>query len=113
MNKVVNRYLTQSMLLIAALTVLTALYLWLTGSLGAMVAPLCIVVVFQLVACLAYGLIWQSVAASSTASLPTLYLTASGARMFAGVVWCWASCSCRTTRQPSVSLSSRSLYIIL
>ena len=86
MNRVVNRYLTQSILLIVALTLLTASFLWLRGSLGAMAAPLCIVVVFQLVACLTYGLVWQSVAASSTASLPTLYLTASGARMFAGVV---------------------------
>lgn len=76
----------QSMLLIAVLTLLAVLFIWTTGSVTGMTVPLCIVVVFQLVACIAYGLLWKSVATSSVASLPTLYLTASGLRMFAGVV---------------------------
>ena len=48
--------------------------------------------VFQLVACIAYAFVWKAVAASSTESLPTLYLTASGCRMFAGIVTVLAYC---------------------
>ena len=86
MNKVVNTYLMQSTALVLLLTLIATAYLWLRGDGVQMAGPLGIVVVFQLVACWAYGLVWKSVVSSSTASLPTFYLAASGFRMFVAIV---------------------------
>ena len=91
-NKVVNTYLRQSISLIAGLTLLFLLYINVWGSADIMTVPLCISAVFQLVACLIYGFVWKKVASSSPGSLPTLYMTASGCRMFAGIVTVLAYC---------------------
>ena len=91
-NKVVNTYLRQSISLIAGLTLLFLLYINVWGSADVMTVPLCISAVFQLVACLIYGFVWKKVASSSPGSLPTLYMTASGCRMFAGIVTVLAYC---------------------
>jgi hypothetical protein len=85
MNKVVNTYIMQSMLLIGLLTLLAIGYLWQREDSGTLVMPLSVVVVFQLVTSMAYALAWRAVASASTASLPTFYMAASGLRMFAGV----------------------------
>jgi len=82
---VVNTYLMQSICLLAVLTglFLSAKMLWFS-QLPA-VGAICIAVVFQLVACLAYSLGWKKVLAVSVASLPTFYMAASALRMFAGI----------------------------
>ena len=86
MNKIVNTYIMQSIGLIALLTLVTLFIVWKWGNPSVAEVPLVVVVVFQLVACITYGLVWSSVARSSLASLPTLYLAASAMRMFAGIV---------------------------
>ena len=86
MNKLVNTYLVQSTLLIVLLTLISITYVWGAGVGVMAVTPLCITIVFQLLACLGYGLLWKYVASSSTASLPTFYMAASGMRMLAAVV---------------------------
>lgn len=86
MNKIVNTYIMQSIGLIALLTLITLACVWAWGNVGMVAGPLALVVVFQLVACVAYGLIWKSVARTSLASLPTLYMAASAIRMFAAIV---------------------------
>ena len=86
MDKLVNTYLVQSTLLIVLLTLITIACLWGWGAGHMSVMPLCVVVVFQLLTCWTYGLVWKSVAHASTSSLPTFYLAASGMRMFAAVV---------------------------
>lgn len=91
-SKIVNTYLMQSMLLIALLTVLSFAWMWLTGNAANMLVAVCISAVFQLVACMAYGFLWKTVAASSQDSLPTLYMSASGFRMLAGVITVLAFC---------------------
>lgn len=91
-NKVVNTYLRQSISLIVGLTLLFLLYINVWGGADVMTVPLCISAVFQLVACLIYGFVWKIVASSSPGSLPTLYMTASGCRMFAGIVTVLAYC---------------------
>lgn len=83
---VVNTYLKQSICVIAGITLLALLLAHLNGGMEQMVTPLCISIVFQLVACIAYGLIWKWVSATSPASIPTLYMAASAFRMFAAVV---------------------------
>ena len=93
MNKnVVNTYLRQSICLIAGLTLLALLYVNLKGDMELMTLPICISAVFQLVACIAYGLVWKWVASSSPASLPTLYMAASAFRMFVAIVIVLAYC---------------------
>ena len=89
---VVNTYLRQSICLIAGLTLLALLYVNLKGDMGLMTMPICISAVFQLVACVAYGLVWKWVSSSSPASLPTLYMAASAFRMFAAIVIVLAYC---------------------
>ena len=86
MNKIVNTYIMQSIGLIALLTLVTLACVWAWGNVGMVAGPLALVVVFQLVACVAYGLVWKSVARTSLASLPTLYMAASAIRMFAAIV---------------------------
>ena len=86
MNKIVNTYIMQSIGLIALLTLVTLACVWAWGNVGMAAGPLALVVVFQLVACVAYGLVWKSVARTSLASLPTLYMAASAIRMFAAIV---------------------------
>ena len=83
---VVNTYLKQSICVIAGITFLALLLAHLIGGMEQMVTPLCISIVFQLVACIAYGLVWKWVSATSPASIPTLYMAASAFRMFAAVV---------------------------
>lgn len=83
---VVNTYLKQSICVIAGITFLALLLANLIGGMEQMVTPLCISIVFQLVACIAYGLVWKWVSATSPASIPTLYMAASAFRMFAAVV---------------------------
>ncbi|SFW34196.1 hypothetical protein SAMN02910409_1667 [Prevotellaceae bacterium HUN156] len=83
---VVNTYLKQSICVIAGITLLALLLANLNGGMEQMVTPLCISIVFQLVACIAYGLVWKWVSATSPASIPTLYMAASAFRMFAAVV---------------------------
>ena len=91
-NKIVNTYLRQSICLIVGLTLLFLLYMNVWGNADVMTVPIVVSAVFQLVACIAYAFVWKAVAASSTESLPTLYLTASGCRMFAGIVTVLAYC---------------------
>jgi hypothetical protein len=91
-KNVVNTYLRQSICLIAGLTLLALLYVNLKGDMGLMKMPIFISAVFQLVACIAYGLVWKWVSTSSPASLPTLYMAASAFRMFVGIVIVLAYC---------------------
>ena len=88
----VNTYLRQSICLIAGLTLLSLLFVNLKGDMEWMLMPICISAVFQLVACIAYGLVWKWVSSSSPASLPTLYMAASAFRMFAAIVVVLAYC---------------------
>ena len=87
-NKIVNTYLR----LIVGLTLLFLLYMNVWGNTEMMTVPIVVSAVFQLVACIAYAFVWKAVAASSSESLPTLYMTASGCRMFAGIVTVLAYC---------------------
>ena len=89
---VVNTYLRQSICLTAGITLLALLYVNLWGDMEMMTVPICISAVFQLVACIAYGLVWKWVSATSPASLPTLYMAASALRMFAAIVVVLAYC---------------------
>ena len=89
---IVNTYLRQSICLIAGLTLLSLLFVNLKGDMEWMLMPICISAVFQLVACIAYGLVWKWVSSSSPASLPTLYMAASAFRMFAAIVVVLAYC---------------------
>ena len=91
-KNVVNTYLRQSICLIAGLTLLFLLYVNVNGDVELMTVPICISAVFQLVACIAYGLVWKWVSTSSPASLPTLYMAASAFRMFVGIVIVLAYC---------------------
>ena len=83
---VVNTYLRQSICLIAGLSLLMLLYVNIWGDVDLMTMPICISAVFQLVACIAYALVWKWVMATSPGSMPTLYMAASALRMFAAVV---------------------------
>lgn len=85
MNKIVNTYLRQSICLTAGLSLLALLYANIWGDIEKMVVPIVVSAVFQLVACIAYGMVWRKVASSSPGSLPTLYLAASAIRMFAAI----------------------------
>ncbi|MBR4730658.1 MAG: hypothetical protein IK075_10430 [Prevotella sp.] len=91
-KNVVNTYLRQSICLIAGLTLLALLFVNLKGVVELMTMPICISAVFQLVACIAYGLVWKWVSTSSPASLPTLYMAASAFRMFVGIMIVLAYC---------------------
>ena len=91
-KNVVNTYLRQSICLIVGLTLRALLYVNLKGDMGLMTMPIFISAVFQLVACIAYGLVWKWVSTSSPASLPTLYMAASAFRMFVGIVIVLAYC---------------------
>jgi hypothetical protein len=71
---------------------LALLYVNLKGDVGLMTMPICISAVFQLVACITYGLVWKWVSMSSPDSLPTLYMAASAFRMFVGIVIVLAYC---------------------
>ena len=83
---VVNTYLKQSVGVITGITLLALLLAYINGGVEQMTTPLCVSIVFQLVACIAYGLVWKWVSATSPASIPTLYMAASAFRMFAAVV---------------------------
>lgn len=85
MNKIVNTYLRQSICLTAGLSLLALLYANIWGDIEKMVVPIVVSAVFQLVACIAYGMVWRKVASSSPGSLPTLYLAASAIRIFAAI----------------------------
>lgn len=89
---VVNTYLRQSICLTAGMTLLALLFVNLKGGMEQLLMPICISAVFQLVACIVYGLVWKWVAATSPASMPTLYMAASACRMFAAVVVVMAYC---------------------
>jgi len=86
MNKIVNTYLRQSICLTAGLSLLALLYANLWGDRELMTMPIVVSAVFQLVTCIAYGVVWRKVALSSPGSLPTLYLAASAIRMLAAIV---------------------------
>ena len=83
---VVNTYLKQSVGVIVGITLLALLLAYINGGVEQMTTPLCVSIVFQLVACIAYGLVWKWVSATSPASIPTLYMAASAFRMFAAVI---------------------------
>ena len=85
MNKIVNTYLRQSICLTAGLSLLALLYANLWGDRELMTMPIVVSAVFQLVTCIAYGMVWRKVASSSPGSLPTLYLAASAIRMLAAI----------------------------
>jgi hypothetical protein len=89
---VVNTYLRQSICLIAGLSLLMLLYVNIWGDVDLMTMPICISAVFQLVACIAYALVWKWVMATSPGSMPTLYMAASALRMFAAVVTVMVFC---------------------
>lgn len=80
-EKILHKYLRQSILIIASLFLIALLYVSLYGSVELMAVPLAICVVFQLVACIVYGKVWRRVASKTPGSLPMLYLAASGIRM--------------------------------
>ena len=80
-KSVVNTYLRQSICLIAGITLLALLYVNIWGNVERMTIPICISAVFQLVACIAYAMVWKWVSSKSPASLPTLYLSASACRI--------------------------------
>lgn len=84
-DKIVNTYMMQSIILLVFLAVIcfscNALWLHVPSA----VAAVCISFVFQLLACVSYGLVWKKVSASAPDSLPTLYMAASVFRMFAGI----------------------------
>jgi len=82
----VNTYLRQSICLTAGLSLLALLYANLWGDRELMTMPIVVSAVFQLVTCIAYGVVWRKVALSSPGSLPTLYLAASAIRMLAAIV---------------------------
>ena len=99
MNKnVVNTYLRQSICLIAGLSLLMLLYVNIWGDVDLMTMPICISAVFQLVACIAYALVWKWVMATSPGSMPTLYMAASSIRMFAAIVVVLAFCFLASSR---------------
>ena len=89
---VVNTYLRQSICLIAGLSLLMLLYVNIWGDVDLMTMPICISAVFQLMACIAYALVWKWVMATSPGSMPTLYMAASALRMFAAVVTVMVFC---------------------
>ena len=91
-KNVVNTYLRQSISLIAGITLLALLFVNVKGGIEQLVTPLCILAVFQLVACIAYALVWKWVSATSPDSMPTLYMAASACRMFVAVVVVMAYC---------------------
>lgn len=86
MTAVAHKYIKQSILLIAAMFLLSLLYIQLCGDREVMIVPLVVTVVFQLVCCLVYGLLWKRIAVSSPETLPTLYMSASGLRILAGAI---------------------------
>lgn len=89
---VVSTYLRQSICLTVGLSLLLLIYVSVWGDAELMTVPICISAVFQLVACIAYGLVWKWVSATSPTSMPTLYMAASAFRMFAAVVIVMAYC---------------------
>ncbi len=94
---VVNTYLRQSICLIAGLSLLFLLYTNIWGDKELMTVPICVSAVFQLVACIIYAFVWKWVRSTSPDSFPTLYMAASGFRMFAAIVvvmvFCFADAS--------------------
>jgi len=84
-RKVVRTYLLQSTLIIAVLTLLSFVVWWVAWPNNSMPMAIAISAAFQLLTCYAYGYVWGQVADSSADSLPTLYLAASGCRMFLGI----------------------------
>ena len=82
---VADTYLMESLGLIGLLTVLFLLGTGMWFDMPFVTVAICVAAVFQLIVCLAYGLVWKKVYVVSPASLPTLYLAASAFRMFAGI----------------------------
>ena len=97
-KNVVNTYLRQCICLIAGLSLLFLLYVNIWGDVELMTKPICISAVFQLVACIAYALVWKWVQATSLSSMPTLYMAASSIRMFAAIVVVLAFCFLASSR---------------
>ena len=91
-KSVVNTYLRQSISVIAGMTLLALLFVNVKGGMEQLITPIFISAVFQLVACIGYGLVWKWVSATSPASMPTLYMAASACRMFLAVVVVMAYC---------------------
>ena len=91
-KSVVNTYLRQSISVIAGMTLLALLLVNVKGGMEQLITPIFISAVFQLVACIGYGLVWKWVSATSPASIPTLYMAASACRMFLAVVVVMAYC---------------------
>lgn len=87
MREIANRYLMQSIVIIAVLALLTALYIIGVGQTMLFASALVPAAAFQLVACVAYGMTWRMIAGGSVSSLPLFYLAASGLRMLAGVAF--------------------------
>ena len=85
MRKAAVTYIIQSLTIIAVMTVLALLSAGVWGSLSMIGVPLAVAAGFQVFASLTYGLAWRAVTSSSSASLPTFYLAASGLRMIAGI----------------------------
>ncbi len=86
MNRVAKTYTIQSVAIIVLQTMLTSVFIWNRGEANALFMPLCVVALFQLVACLTYGFAWEQVSKTSKESLPSFYLIASGIRMFVGIM---------------------------
>lgn len=86
-----KRYAKHSLLLLTAIFLLTLLGIRVYGT-NEMIMPLALCTIFHLVANMAYGAMWGKIAESSVQSLPTLYLIASGVRMFAAIVTVMAYC---------------------
>lgn len=98
-TEVTSTYLRQSICLIAGITLLSLLCISVWGDVRRMTVPVCVSSVFQLTACLSYGYVWKRVSLASPASLPTLYLSASAIRMFAGIVTVLAFCFAADSNQ--------------
>ena len=91
LERISHKYLRQSLLIIVFLSMMTLLYIQLYGS-DAMVVPLVVCAVFQLVTCFLYGKVWSKIATQSPDSLTILYLAASGLRMLTGLATVVAYC---------------------
>ena len=100
---VVNTYLRQSICLIAALSLLSLLFVNLWGDKEIMTVPICISAVFQLVACIIYAVVWKWVRNTSPDSFPTLYMAAAAFRMFAAIVTVLVFCFMDASRTSILS----------
>lgn len=86
MTTIAQKYIRLSILLLAAMFLLSLLYIQLCGERQSMIVPLVVTVLFQLFSCLLYGWAWKKISVTSPDSLPTLYISASGLRILAGAI---------------------------